>query len=86
MKTASLYVSNSSGRLIQLKEKVFRFIKQFIAKNRYAPTVKEIRDGTGIKSTSTAFDYLQILQRGGYIKYQTGKSRTIVILKELEVK
>lgn len=67
-----------------MKEKVFRFIKQFITENGFSPTIREICKGTGIKSASTVFGYLQKLECEGYIKYQAFKSRTIVILKELE--
>jgi SOS-response transcriptional repressor LexA len=67
----------------RLKEKVFKFIKQFIADNGYAPTVREI--AKGIKCVhSTVSCYLQVLKLEGYIDYKYHMPRTIVILKELE--
>jgi repressor LexA len=68
----------------KLKKKVFEFIKQFIAENGYAPTVREIADGVGTCVPSTVLTYLQILKSEGYVNYVDGKSRTIRILKELE--
>jgi repressor LexA len=67
-----------------LKEKVFKFIKQFIADNGYAPTVREISKGVGQCSPSTVLSYLQALRLEGCIDYKCQKPRTIRILKELE--
>lgn len=67
-----------------MKEKIFKFIKRFIAGNGYAPTIREICKGTGIGSTSSVSKYLWQLEFEGHIRCQIGKPRTIVILKELE--
>jgi len=65
-----------------LKEKVYRFIKQFIAENGYAPTVREIAKGVGCVP-STVHHYLQALRYEGCIDYKPQMPRIIVILKEV---
>lgn len=67
--------------LTKKQEKVYLAIKNFIEKNGYAPTIREINELINIKSTSTTFYKLLQLQKKGYITYVAGKSRTIKILK-----
>ncbi len=60
------------------KEKlIFDFIKETIAREGYAPSVRDICAALSIKSTSTVHMYLENLERKGYIQRQSGKSRTI---------
>jgi SOS-response transcriptional repressor LexA len=44
--------------------KVYNFIKEFIKKNKYAPTYREITQGTGL----TGDYYTRKLIKAGYIK------------------
>lgn len=63
------------------QEELYIAIKEFIKKNGYAPTVRELCEITNVKSPATTFSKLIILKRKGYITYIEGKSRTIKILK-----
>ncbi len=57
------------------------FIKQFVAQNNYPPSVREICEEVGFKSTASAQYYLEKLQQQGYIrKSSDGKNRTIEVL------
>lgn len=67
--------------MTEKQQKIYNIIKKYIEKNKYAPTIREIRDASGLKSTSTIEEYLIILKQKGYIDYVNGKSRTITILK-----
>lgn len=67
--------------LTKKQEKVYLAIKNFIEKNGYAPTIREINEIINIKSTSTTFTKLLQLQKKGYITYINGKARTIKLLK-----
>lgn len=40
------------------RERVYGFIVDFVKKNGYAPTIREICDGTGISSTSSVYMHL----------------------------
>ncbi len=63
---------------------VLDFIKKFIAKNGFAPTIREIAQGVGIKSPSTAQDYLRKLVKEGIVTTANSKSRSIELLVQNE--
>ena len=71
----------------QLKEqgkssisKVYDFIVEFITTNGYSPSLREISEGTGIKSTASISEYLFMLEQLGKINFQECKSRTISLV------
>jgi SOS-response transcriptional repressor LexA len=59
---------------------VFKFIQQFMAIHKFAPSLSEIADGCRI-STSTAHKALELLEKRGYLERQKGMQRSITILK-----
>jgi len=64
------------------QQEILAWITQFIEKNRYSPTFREIGGYFGF-SLKAASDHIQALQRKGFIDYRDGLSRTITIkLKE----
>ncbi|MBQ4464496.1 MAG: transcriptional repressor LexA [Oscillospiraceae bacterium] len=63
----------------QRADEVFTFIKDFIASENMSPSVREICDGVGIRSTSTVHRYLHRLESEGRIRMASGKNRAIVI-------
>ena len=65
------------------RKKIYDFIKSYIQKNKYAPTVREISEGVGLKSTSTIHMHLSKLKYMGVLTYEEKKPRTIRILREL---
>lgn len=65
-----------------MKEKLLKFIKQFITENGYAPTVREIASGVGECAPSTVLSSLQALRLEGYIEYKDRMPRTIVVLEK----
>lgn len=58
---------------------IYDFINDCLEDNGYAPTVRDICDAVGIKSTSTVHDYLRRLDEKGFIKKASGKSRALII-------
>lgn len=70
--------------LTNKQEEVFNIVKEFIEKNGYSPSIRELCALTNKKSTSTISDYLMILKDKGYITYQIGKNRTIRIIDEVK--
>ena len=57
----------------------YEFIKEFIAKNDYAPTEAQIAEGIGISSRGVAHRYVKALYEAGYIDIKRGKRRNIIL-------
>ncbi|HHU63542.1 MAG TPA: transcriptional repressor LexA [Clostridiales bacterium] len=71
-----------SKTLSKKQKRILDFIKSEIDKKGYPPSVREICDGVGLKSTSTVHGHLTRLEKKGYIRRDATKPRTIEILKE----
>lgn len=63
----------------QRADEILEFIKDYIESETIAPSVREICDGVGIRSTSTVHRYLHRLETEGRIRMATGKNRAIVV-------
>ena len=59
---------------------ILQTIKEFIAKNGYPPTVREIGSHVGLSSPATIQFHLTQLEQKGYIKKANAKNRTIELL------
>ncbi len=60
------------------KEKlVYEYVAGVIRDNGYSPSVRDIRDALGFRSTSTVQMYLERLAERGLIEKASGKSRTL---------
>ena len=62
------------------RRSIYGFIVEFITTNGYSPSIREIAEGTGIKSTSTVKEQLYMLERLGKIHTQEFKPRTISLV------
>ena len=62
---------------IENRQSVYDFLVKFITENGYAPSIREICNATGLISTSTVRDHLQILEMMGKIHMEKNKSRAI---------
>ena len=63
--------------LTEKEKQMLDYITERIKSDGFSPTVRDIREALGIKSTATVHAYLTRLEDKGYIKKQTGKSRTL---------
>jgi SOS-response transcriptional repressor LexA len=68
--------------LTRRQNNAFEFIKSFIAKNEYSPSIREIAEGMNLKSSSTVFSLLQQLEVKGFITHVPGQPRSIRILDQ----
>ncbi len=59
--------------------KIYNYIIEFIDKEGYPPSVRDICQGTGIRSTSTVHSHLKRLQDSGKLDYTAGRRRAISI-------
>ena len=60
---------------------VMDYIRRFIEENGYTPSVREIGQECGIKSTATVHSYLEKLQTRGFLNKATNKKRSVTIGK-----
>lgn len=58
------------------RDEILEFIKKFMMEHQYPPTVREIGDGVGMKSTSTVYVHIEKLIKEGRIEMD-GSARTI---------
>ena len=70
------------SKITEKQMKVLEYVKEQIKKNGYAPSVREICQALGLKSTSTVHGYLARLQKKGLIQKAALKPRTIRITED----
>lgn len=70
------------SKITDKQMKVLEYVKEKIKKDGYAPSVREICQALGFKSTSTVHGYLARLQKKGLIQKAALKPRTIRITDE----
>ena len=63
------------------EKSILKYIEKQIKKNGYPPSVREIGQAVGLKSTATVHGYLAALEKKGYIKKESQKGRTLKLLK-----
>lgn len=68
--------------LSEKQKKILGFLKQEILTKGYPPSVREICDAVGLKSTSTVHGYLERLEKKGLIRRDPTKPRAIEILDD----
>ncbi len=62
--------------------KILEFIKQEIQNKGYPPSVREICDAVGLKSTSTVHGHLTRLEKRGLIRRDSTKPRAMEVLDD----
>ena len=66
----------------QRQQTIFQFIKDFLTEHGYPPSVREIGQAVGLKSSSTVHGYLDKLEESGMIRRDPTKPRAIDLLDE----
>ena len=69
------------GRPSNNRERILAFIQGFIRENGYSPSVREIGDGVGLKSTSSVHYQLAQLQRAGLLTADGRKNRIVGVVR-----
>lgn len=62
------------------QKKILDFIKNELQNKGYPPSVREICEAVGLKSTSTVHGHLEKLERHGYIRRDPTKPRAIEVI------
>lgn len=68
-----------AGKISKKQQEILDFIKEEILRKGYPPSVREICDAVGLKSTSTVHSHLSTLEKNGYIRRDPTKPRAIEI-------
>jgi repressor LexA len=66
--------------LTERQQKILSFIKKSIQDNGYPPTIREIGEAFGIRSTNGVNDHLKALERKGYLLRGELKSRALSVI------
>ena len=70
--------------LSNTREKVYAFIRSFIRRRGYAPTVRDILKGCGLSSTAVVQHHLNVLEREGRIQRDPEVFRSIQLTDKLD--
>lgn len=68
--------------LYRRQKQILSFIKQYIDKYSYSPTLGEIAEAIGVSSLATVHEHLQALDKKGVIKRFEGAVRGIEVLDQ----
>lgn len=71
-----------SEKLSKKQQEILDYIKSEILSKGYPPSVRDICQAVGLKSTSSVHAHLEKLEEYGYIRRDPAKSRTIEILDD----
>ncbi len=66
--------------LYKRQRQILDFIAQYIQKNGYAPTLREIADAINVSSLATVHEHLEALDRKDVIRKHDGKVRGIELI------
>ncbi len=67
---------------IERQQEIFQYIKDFLLKKGYPPSVREIGKAVGLRSSATVHGYLEKLEAKGMIRRDPSMPRAIDILEE----
>ncbi len=70
------------GKISAKQEQILNYIKEEILSKGYPPTVREICEKVGLKSTSSVHAHLSTLENNGYIRRDPTKPRAIEIVDD----
>lgn len=64
---------------MDIQDKIYTFLVNFIEENRFSPSIREIANGCFI-NVATVIRYLDILEANGRVERTAGKARSIRIV------
>ena len=75
----------STGNLTPIQAEILEFLHKFRSKEGISPTYREIVDHFGFKSTKAATDHVYALEKKGYLRRHSGRSRGIELLTSTQL-
>ena len=71
-----------SGKISKKQEEILNYIKEELVRKGYPPTVREICEAVHLKSTSSVHMHLETLEKNGYIRRDSSKTRAIEVIDQ----
>jgi repressor LexA len=71
---------SSGPALSPRQEKVLQFVRDAVRRHGYPPSIREIGEAVGLKSTSSVSYQLEALAKKGYLQRHSGRPRTTELL------
>jgi len=68
--------------LTKKQKNIFDFVKDYVEKNGYAPSYREIARNFNISSPATIYEHIKTLKEKGYIKNAVRHARSLELVKE----
>ena len=69
-----------SDVLTPIERRIYNYLVDYLKRETYQPSIREIGSRFGIRSTKTVTEHLQSLQRKGYLDRTPSRSRALRIL------
>lgn len=66
--------------LTPIERRIYNYLVDYLKRETYQPSIREIGSRFGIRSTKTVTEHLQSLQRKGYLDRMPSRSRALRIL------
>lgn len=70
------------GKITEKQKEILEYIKEELLAKGYPPTVREICERVGLRSTSSVHSHLSTLENNGYIRRDPTKPRAIEIIDD----
>ncbi|MGD2067871.1 MAG: hypothetical protein PVI57_04235 [Gemmatimonadota bacterium] len=67
-------------QITEIERKILDFMVRYLRENTYQPSIREIGERFGIKSTKTVSEHLQALANKGFLERDPSRSRGVRIL------
>lgn len=79
-----MLTGDNMKKIEQRIQAVYEYVDNFLTENGYPPSIREIQNNLGIKSTATVYDYLERLKAKGLITKSPTKNRAIGLSKKTD--
>lgn len=67
--------------LTQSEKRLYNIIADYIEKKQHSPSIRELAELAGYRSSSTVHEKIKSLIQKGYIEMEPGRPRTLKIVK-----
>ncbi len=68
------------------RRQICLFITQFRKRKGYSPSIRDVCKGVGIKSTSNVWYHFLTMKRDGFLRWDQGVSRSVVVVTRVQTK
>ena len=66
---------------IDRRRAILRFVRAYVKKHGFAPSIAEVAEGVGLASKTAVRYHLETLRREGWVSWVDGKYRSLQVTK-----